>query len=312
MHSAPPRLRFMRLRHCEILVALNDLGNLRKAAEQLAISQPAVTKALQEIESQMGAALFERHSKGVIATLVGEAVVQHARLAISESHRLQETLDGLQTGHLGRVRVGSIMAPVPQMLTRAIATVKSQHPKMDISVTVDTSDVLMGHLEQGTLDVVIGRLTERVERGSFTFELLGEESLSVVAGYDHPLSKARQTSLKALMGYGWVLQPRGSPMRELLELAFAESGLTSPESIVETSAVLMTTTLVQHTEMLAVVPTSVANHYAGKHLLSILPLRLPRKLDPYGLITRRRESLSAAANAFVKAMLMESDVHRAR
>src|SRR5688572_1366194 len=312
MLTVPPRLRFMRLRHHEILVALSDLGNLRKAAEQLAISQPAVTKALQEIESQMGATLFERHSKGVAPTAVGEAVVQHARLAISEGRRLQETLDGLQAGHLGRVRVGSIMAPVPQMLARAIGTVKGLHPQMDISVLVDTSDMLMGHLEKGTLDVVIGRLTERVERGSFTFELLGDESLSVVAGFQHPLAKARQTTLKALMGYGWVLQPRGSPMRELLELAFVESGLSSPESIVETSAVLVTTTLVQNTDMLAVVPTSVANHYAGKHLLSILPVRLPRKLDPYGLITRRRESLSAAANAFIKAIRMESDVLRAR
>lgn len=311
MATVPPRLRFMRLRHHEILVALHDLGNLRKAAEQLAISQPAVTKALQEIESQMGATLFERHSKGVVPTLAGEAVVQHARLAVSESRRLQETLDGLQAGHLGRVRVGSIMAPVPQMLARAIAAVKRQHPQMDISVTVDTSDMLIGQLEKGILDVVIGRLTERVERGSFGFELLGDESLSVVAGYEHPLAKVRQTTLKALMGYGWILQPRGSPMRELLELAFAESGLASPESIVETSAVLMTTTLVQHTDMLAVVPTSVANHYAGKRLLSILPVRLPRKLDPFGLITRRRESLSAAAGAFIKAVRMESHVLRA-
>jgi DNA-binding transcriptional LysR family regulator len=311
MYTVPPRLRFMRLRHYEILVALNDLGNLRKAAEQLAISQPAVTKALQEIESQLGAALFERHSKGVTATPVGEAAVQHARLAISESRRLQETLDGLQAGHLGRVRVGSIMAPVPQMLTRAIAQAKGQHPQMDISVMVDTSDMLMGHLENGTLDIVIGRLTERVERGSFSFELLGEESLSVVAGFHHPLAKARQTSLKALMAYGWILQPRGSPMRELLELAFAETGLASPESIVESAAVLLTTTLLQHSTMLAVVPTSVANHYAGSHLLSILAVRLPRRLDPYGLITRRRESLSAAALAFIKALRMESDVLRA-
>jgi DNA-binding transcriptional LysR family regulator len=310
MHTVPPRLRFMRLRHYEILVALHDLGNLRKAAEQLAISQPAVTKALQEIESQLGAALFERHSKGVVATAVGEAVVQHARLAVSESRRLQETLDGLQSGHLGRVRVGSIMAPVPQMLTRAIVQAKGRHPQMDISVMVDTSDMLMGHLEQGALDVVIGRLTERVERGSFSFELLGEESLSVVAGFKHPLAKARQTTLKALMAYGWILQPRGSPMRELLELAFAESGLASPESIVESAAILLTTTLLQHTHMLAVVPTSVANHYAGGHLLSILPVRLPRRLDPYGLITRRRESLSAAAQAFIQSLRMESDVLR--
>jgi hypothetical protein len=71
MITVPPRLRFMRLRHHEILVALNDLGNLRKAAEQLAISQPAVTKALQEIESQMGATLFERHSKGVVPSIRG-------------------------------------------------------------------------------------------------------------------------------------------------------------------------------------------------------------------------------------------------
>lgn len=300
----------MRLRHCEILVALDDLGNLRKAAEQLAISQPAVTKALQEIESQMGAMLFDRHPKGVSTTPVGAAAVQHARLAISESRRLQETLDGLQAGHIGRVRVGSIMAPVPQMLTRAIASVKRQHPLMDISIMVDTSDLLMAQLEKGTLDLVLGRLTERVERGSFNFELLGDESLSVVAGFHHPVAKAKQATLKALMNYGWILQPRGSPMRELLELAFAENGLASPESIVETAAILVTTTLIQHTDMVAVVPTPVANHYAGKQLLSILPVRLARRLDPYGLVTRRRESLSAAAAVFANALRKESDLAR--
>jgi DNA-binding transcriptional LysR family regulator len=311
MSAVPPRLRFMRLRHHEVLVALADLGNLRKAAEQLAISQPAVTKALQEIESQMNAVLFERHPKGVRTTEIGAAVVQHARLAISESQRLQETLQGLQAGHIGRVNVGSIMAPVPQLLTRAIAAVKKQYPLMELSVLVDTSDQLMAQLEKGTLDLVIGRLTERVERGTFSFELLGDESLSVVSGFDHPLARSRQTTLKALMAYGWVLQPRGSPMRELLELAFAESGLASPERIVETSAILLTTALVQHTEMLAVIPTSVANHYAAKQLLSILPVRLPRRLDPYGLVYRRRETLSPAAMAFVKALRLESDTARA-
>ncbi|ROZ75459.1 hypothetical protein EEB15_16070 [Ramlibacter sp. WS9] len=206
--------------------------------------------------------------------------------------------------------MGSIMAPVPQMLTRAIANVKRQYSLMDISITVDTSDMLMAQLEKGTLDLVLGRLTERVERGSFNFELLGDESLSVVAGFHHPLAKAKQTTLKALMDYGWILQPRGSPMRELLELAFAENGLASPESIVETAAILITTTLIQHTDMVAVVPTSVANHYAGKQLLSILPVRLARRLDPYGLVTRRRESLSAAGLVFVNALRKESDLAR--
>jgi DNA-binding transcriptional LysR family regulator len=63
--------------------------------------------------------------------------------------------------------------------------------------------------------------------------------------------------------------------------------------------------------MLAVVPTSVANHYAGGHLLSILPVRLPRRLEPYGLITRRRESLPAGALAFMQMLRRESDALRA-
>jgi len=79
---------------------------------------------------------------------------------------------------------------------------------------------------------------------------------------------------------------------------------------VETAAILVTTTLIQHTNMVAVVPTSVANLYAGKHLISILPVRLPRRLDPYGLVTRRRESLSAAGLVFVNALRKESDLVR--
>jgi DNA-binding transcriptional LysR family regulator len=107
-----------------------------------------------------------------------------------------------------------------------------------------------------------------------------------------------------------TLDPARTQQHGMLELALAESRLASPESIVETAAILVTTTLIQHTNMVAVVPTSVANLYAGKHLISILPVRLPRRLDPYGLVTRRRESLSAAGLVFVNALRKESDLVR--
>jgi DNA-binding transcriptional LysR family regulator len=292
----------LRVRQLTLIAALADLGSLRKVAESMHLSQPAITKMLHEIEETLGVPLFDREPRGVRPTVFGESVISYARLMLSDLDNLRKHLVAQEMGDIGEVSVGSIMAPAPGLLTNTIATLKKRYPRLKISVHVDTSDVLLHMLAQGKLDIVLGRIADESRRDEFNFEVLDNEALSVVAGIHHPLGRARRVTLNELAELAWILQPASSPMRQLLELAFRDAKIASPSNVVETASILTTTTLLQETEMISVVPTTVGKHYAKSGILCILPVNLKFQLEPYGVITRKERISAPAVSIFQESL----------
>src|SRR4029453_11647000 len=123
----------------------------------------------------------------------------------------------LRSGQRGRLRVGSVPGALPELLAPALAAYKKQHPRVAVSVLVETSDVMLGLLERGDADLVLGRPTE----GHFEDELeirplLGEPQVAVVRA-GHPLLKKRTLALEDLVHWPWILQPPGAPQRSRFE-----------------------------------------------------------------------------------------------
>jgi DNA-binding transcriptional LysR family regulator len=291
IQSMQNRLRFKQL---SLIAALEQFRSLRKGAEAMHLSQPAATKMLHEIEETLGVQLFERLPRGMRPTVFGESVINYAQLMLADLDNLRKQLAAQEAGAVGEVSIGSIMAPAPGLLTRTILELRARYPLIKIRVLVDTSDVLLQMLEQGKLDIVLGRVPNPGEHPAINFEVVDNEALSVVAGVHHPLIQARRLELGDLAGQAWILQPPNSPMRQLLELAFQEANMPSPANLVETASILTTTTLLQVADMISVVPTTVARHYAASGMICILPVRIKLQLEPYGLITRK-ERISAPA-----------------
>jgi DNA-binding transcriptional LysR family regulator len=219
---------------------------------------------------------------------------------------LARELDDLRVGGGGMLAVGSILAPSPTLLTRTVAQIKREQPRLRVAVLTETSDRLLDLLEQGKLDLAIGRMADGHDHSEHLFRVLEGEGLSVVVGPQHPLAhspaKARRTTLSTLIDQPWILQPRESPMREVLEREFRLQGLDTPRDLVETASILTTIFLVGEAPMVAVVPTSLAAPYARKKLLHVLPVRMTHQLDPYGSIVRRGRPLSAAALRFLELL----------
>ncbi|WP_241020442.1 LysR substrate-binding domain-containing protein [Burkholderia sp. Ac-20345] len=128
---------------------------------------------------------------------------------------------------------------------------------------------------------------------------LGDELLAVVVGCNHPLADQPNPTFGELATYPWILQPRPSPMRALIDRSFEEAGVTPPQSTVETAAILMTTSLLPGSDLIAVLPMEVANFHACMGLLHILPVQLPRQLGPYGIGTRLGRPPSASMSLFI-------------
>lgn len=292
----------LRMRQLALIVTLNDLRSLRKAAELMHLSQPAATKMLHEIEETLGVMLFERLPRGVQPTAYGESVVRYAQLMLSDLDSLRDDLVAREAGGMGEISIGATMASVPGLLSRAIIDLKSRFPRLKIKTHLSTSDLLLGQLEKGQLDIVLGNISVASDYPNLDFEVLEKEALSIVGGKHHSLSRVRKLTLPELAEMAWVLQPPASPIRQLMELAFKDAGMPTPFNIVETASILTTTTLLQGTEMIAVVPTTIARHYAAAGMLCILPVRFKFELGPYGIITRKERFPAPSMKLFKESL----------
>jgi DNA-binding transcriptional LysR family regulator len=295
----------LRLRQLRLMLALEEFGSLRRAAENIGMTQPAATKMLHEAEGVLGVELFERLSRGMRPTPFGETVTYYARMVFAELSGMREELVALESGNLGRVTVGAIPALASGLLTRTIATLKKSHPRLSMSIQVDTSDVLVNALLQDQLDLVLGRIPPGARAEELLFDSLGEEQLCVIAGAQNPLAQATQLTWAELQNMTWVLQQQPSPMRTIINQVFHNARVDVPSSIVETTSIMTLLSLIQQTDMLGVTPLSVVDDYPGRHLLAILPISFEPRLPPFGLITRRHRIMSSAMQAFISTVKAE-------
>jgi DNA-binding transcriptional LysR family regulator len=297
--SIPQLLNRLRMRQVALILAVGEHGTLRKASAELGMTQPAATKMIQELESALGQKLFERVGRGQKLTPAGASVLGYFRGMRGSIASMTRELAELQLGSSGRLSVGSIMAPSPTLLTQAIIALKKAYPLLSIDVTLDTSDRLLEMLREGVLDVAVGRI-RGAQWADYEFTPLENEALAIVVGVHHPLARQKSVPFDRLLGYPWILQPTGSPMREVLEFRMQQVPL--PRGLIETASILTTTNLIAETDMIGVVPLSIADTYARHGLLRVLPCPIRHKMESFGSITRRDRPLSKATQFFLAAL----------
>ncbi|MEJ5989910.1 LysR family transcriptional regulator [Ramlibacter sp. PS3R-8] len=292
----------LRTRQLLLLEALGRENNLGRAAAGLGMSQPAATKLLQQVEEAMGARLFTRLARGMEPTPSGEVLVRYARQALVDFGFAREQVAALRSGLRGRLRLGTVPGALPQLLAPALAEFKRQHPRVAVSLLVETSDVMIALLERGEVDLVLGRPTERHSDDELDIEPLLAEPQVAVVRTGHPLLSQAGVTLEDLAHWPWVLQPPGSPQRSRFESALREAGLHSRLDITETASTVATTVLLEASDMAAIMPASLAAHYARLGVLQVVPLELPLRVPSIHLITRRHRELTPAAQGFAQAL----------
>ncbi|MBF6907377.1 LysR family transcriptional regulator, partial [Acinetobacter baumannii] len=153
----------------------------------------------------------------------------------------------LKAGLVGQVEVGVIMSPAMALLPRAIARVKEQAPLLRIGVQLEPSNVLLDKLQHGTLDFMIGRILEKDDSMGLVYEELTGEPACAVARAGHPLFDRKGLTLKDIVELPWILPPPGSILRHRFDMMFRRDGLQPPSNVVDTTALLLITALLQHT-----------------------------------------------------------------
>ena len=292
----------LKTRQLLLLIALDEQRNIHRAAEALHMTQPAASKQIKDLEEMLGVKLFERLPRGMEPTIYGETMIRHARMALTSLSLAHDDVVALKQGLVGQVEVGVIMTPAMSLLPRAIARIKQHAPLLRIGVHVEPSNVLLDMLERGTLDFMIGRIVERDGTTGLIYEELTEEPACAVVRNGHPLLENKSLQVKDLAGQPWILPPQGSILRHRCDMMFRRAGLEPPANTVDTTALLLITSLLQQTDSLHVMPLEVAQYYASLNVFSILPIELPFKMDAFGIIRQHDHLLSPGANLLLQAV----------
>lgn len=286
-------LNRLRYKHLLLIALLDEHRNLHQVARTLNMSQPAATRMLREIEATFDCRLFERTTRGVQPTRLGEVLIEFAHGALNRLDRCAESLHRHQLGDQGQLVLGAIMGAAPDLVAEAVIEMKRQRPLLQVRLLGETSDQLVELLAQNKIDIAIARYVTALQHNQFDFESLGNETMLAVVRHDHPLADEVSLSLATLLeAWPWILQPLESPARQVLEKEFELAGLMSPRDIIECGSIFAALQLVKRSDGVLVMPESVLRDYLAIGSIKALPISVGKTLSPFGILTRKNEALS--------------------
>jgi DNA-binding transcriptional LysR family regulator len=286
----------LKLRHLVLMDALADRGSVVGAAERLHVTQPVVTRALQELEEILGVRLFERGGRGITPTIFGEAFTDHARSVLAELRRAGRHVAELADADRGTVTVGTHLAGSNLLLPRAIARLKRDHPYLTVIVEEATPDVLLADLASGRIDLMVGRLTPRPGDARVSQVALHDEPIRLVARVGHPAHALHEPALGDLLGFPWVLPVPETALRHELEAIFLRDDLPLPADRVECTSILTLRHLLVETDVIAALPLLIA---ADDDRLAVLPTPLEPLRRTVGVTLPADRSLSPSSAALL-------------
>ncbi|MCQ4160620.1 LysR substrate-binding domain-containing protein [Roseomonas sp. GC11] len=299
----------LKLRHLQLLQALDETRNLHRAAASLGLTQPAASKLLAEVEQMLGGTLFERHARGMRPNAWGEVMLRRARSALVELEQAAEELNGLRDGSGGVVAFGTVTAAAADAVVRAVEAVQRAHPALQVTVEEDTSPPLVARLLEGRLDFVLARPPGGIEAAQgLDYRELRAEELCFLVGDGHPLLGLPAPGLGDMLEYGWVLQPPGSLLRQEVEAMFLRHGLPFPRRVLSTASMLLSLAALAQGNSIGVFSRSVATLFVqGGRFHALPPPREQPRLTvrPFGLIRSRDRPLSPAAQRLYEAVASE-------
>jgi DNA-binding transcriptional LysR family regulator len=293
--------RKFRLRHVELIAEVYDSRSILKASRRLNLTQPTVTKALQNIEATLNVPLFERTNRGLAPTPYGEIFARHAKIVLAQLRHAAEELESLRAGYSGKVTVGTLLAASASILPDAIALLKKERPAVAISIVVGTYDILLPALLVGDLDMVLGRMPESRSR-ALVYEEFYAEPICLVVRRGHPLTRKRRLTLRELVNEPWLLPLPETSLRRQIERAFRDASAPLPRNVIESVSILTNRVLLRKSDCIAVMPYHVALDDVEQQLLSILPVKLKSIESPVGAMLRAPGELPPAASALLACL----------
>lgn len=300
----------IKYRHLQCFLAVAQHGSLQKAADVLAITQPAVSKTLKELEDLLAVRLFDRGRRGAVPTREGEAFLRHAGASVSA---LREAVASVaQTRRQGKavVAIGVLptVAPwlMPQLLLRQDTQAGAGHDaRTSLRIQTGSNPELLASLRQRELDLVIGRFAEPAHMLGLTFEHLYADPLVLAVRPGHPLlaeGALKANPLAGLEGFTVILPTQGTAIRHTADSFFLTRGLAQPARIIETLSVSIARGYALQSDAVWVSPLGAARPELDRGALLALPVSMAGTEELVGLTLRADMAPNPAQQALITSI----------
>ncbi|WP_233831668.1 LysR family transcriptional regulator [Paraburkholderia sp. ZP32-5] len=249
-----------------------DQGSIRAAAQVLKIGQSTLTRAIQNLESELGSVLLIRSHHGLTLTPAGQIFLTHARALTHGWERAIQDVKNQSAELEGEVAVGVTVEPLAEFVLPVFELFRSRYPKVLVRVASSQTNMLVERVRGGSLDFAICSLPVQASQLDLSIETMYPSSVTVIARRNHPLEKA--DSIRDLINCEWVVtQPGqivgGGPNQ--INSIFATLGIGKPRIAMTTSSLLETLHIVAESDCLAVAPSVLV----GLKLFSRSLVRIP-------------------------------------
>jgi DNA-binding transcriptional LysR family regulator len=291
--------RRLKLRHMEILLAVVETGSMAKAGTRLAISQPAISRAIAEMEHALGVPVFDRSPRGVEPTQYGRVLLKRGLAAFDEVAQAVKDIDFLADPTVGELWIGTTPGLAEGIVLSVIERLSVQYPRIVLHLVPGSSLVQFEALRQRRIELGFGGTTESISRDDIEAETLYEEPLTVVAGLDNRWSRRRKIKLAELVDEPWTWPALGPIIDSLVIEAFWVNGVKPPRATIYADAYSLRLRLAAGGRFLAIVPASIMKFPGKPGAIKVLPVDLPTTRRQIGIITLKNRTLSPLAQLFI-------------
>lgn len=285
----------IRYRHLQCFLAIAQHRSVGAAADTLAISQPALSKTLRELENILGVRLFDRDPQGMLLTRPGEAFLHHAAASVASLRRGVHSVG--QRG--SSVTVGALPTVMPRVMPMAVKRFKDRFAETTVRLITSDHTQLLTLLRRDELDLVVGRLARPEEMVGLSFERLYSEPLVVVVRAGHPLTKARPFRLAMIAEYPCMMPPSGTIISQEIDRFLLEQGVPRPANVVEAVSTTFKRVYAREADAVWFAARGIVEPDLAEGFLVSLPLRASTMEGPVGLMTRADMQVSTATAAFI-------------
>ena len=277
----------MKLQQLRDLVAIAEHGSLRAAARAMNVAQPVLTRSLADIEKELGAPLFERRPRGMVATALGDVFVRRAAAILNDVRRAKEEFAQLRGNEVGLVTIGLSIAAHLWLLPKTLRAFRQRYPKVRLHIIEGFYPTLEQGLQNGSVDFYIGPDPGKPLPQALEKELLLTGGRAVLCRAKHPLVHA--TSLKQLTKAEWITTSITAEAESEIGDLFKRHGLPEPTLALQSQSALTLLSCLAHTDLLAMAPAQWTESPFANRVLTTIPVK--EDLSAASIIIVRRSDV---------------------
>ncbi len=292
--------RRIKLHDLHVLMSVVQAGSMGKAAALLNTTQPAISRAIADLEHAIGVRLLDRNRQGVEPTAYGRTLLEGGAAVFDDLRQAVKKIEFQADPTVGDIRVGGNDASIAGLVPTVFGRLRQKYPGTSIHVTpVLTIAQQYRELRQRNADLIVGRIASSIE-DDIHAEILFHDRIIVVAGPKSRWARRRKVEFSELAEDHWCLPPPDTLVGSLIGDAFRASGMKFPPRGVAMGSILLFGALLASGPFLAIFPASMLRFGANLPPLKVLPVDLPIPPWPVGIMTLKNRTLSPVAQLFIE------------